>query len=171
MEPSTADSGAAHPSDVHSTAADPSGADAPGVGDLVDPRAPRFGQSITALATGAFVATGRPEPLFAVAAILAVSVLSGWRVDLYAVVWRRAVAPIVGPPDRREPAAPHRFAKLLAMAFTLGASVLFVAGSVLPAMVVAGLVAVLAGVAAAFDVCVGCRMDREVSYVRRLGVV
>lgn len=148
----------------------PAGDSAEGPG-LVDPRAPRFGQSITALATGAFVVTGQPAPLFAVAAVLAVSVLSGWRVDLYGLVWRRGVLPLVGQPGRLEPAAPHRFAKLLGATFTVVASGLFVAGLVLPAVVVAGIVAVLAGLAAVLDVCVGCRMYREVSYVRRLGVV
>lgn len=152
-----------------STGASPSHAD--DAEDLVDPRAPRFGQSITALATGAFVGTGHPAPMFALAGILALSVLSGWRVDLYGVLWRHAAIPLVGPPDRREPAAPHRFAKLLGATFTVAGSGLFVAGLVLPATVVAGMVALLAGVAAVLDVCVGCRMYREVAFVRRLGVV
>lgn len=138
---------------------------------MVDPRAPRFGQSITALGMAAFVATGNPAPLFAVAVVLAVSVLSGWRLDLYGVLWRRAVVPLVGPPPETEPASPHRFAKLLGAGFTAVASLLWLANLALAAVAMAALVGGLAGVAAAFDLCVGCRMYEQVRFVRELGVV
>lgn len=137
----------------------------------VDPRAPRFGQSLTALGTGAFVVTGHPAPLYAVAAVLVVAVLSRWRVDVYGTLWKRAVVPVVGRPAETEPAAPHRFAKLLGATFTATATGLALAGYTLPATVVAGAVAVLAAVAAVFDVCVGCRMYRQVSVLHRLDVV
>lgn len=138
---------------------------------MVDPRAPRFGQSITALGMLAFVATGDPIPLFAVTAILVASVLTGWRLDLYGVVWRRLLIPLVGAPEEPEPAAPHRFAMLLGATFTAVASLLWFANLVVPAMAVAGVVGLLAGVAAVLDICVGCRMYEQVGFFRDLGVV
>lgn len=138
---------------------------------MVDPRAPRFGQSITALGMVAFVATGNPLPLFAVAAVLVVSVLSNWRLDLYGFVWRTAVVPVVGKPDEPEPASPHRFAKLMGAAFTATASLLWLADFTLAATAVAAVVGALAFVAAALDICVGCRMYSQVKFFRDLGVV
>jgi hypothetical protein len=54
---------------------------------------------------------------------------------------------------------------------TAAASGLLFAGLPLAGYAVAGLVASLAGLAAATDVCIGCRMYRQVSLFRRLGVV
>lgn len=139
--------------------------------DLVDPRAPRFGQSITTLGMVAFVATGNPVPLFAVAAILVVSVLSNWRLDLYGVLWKNVMVPLVGKPEQREPASPHRFAKLMGAGFTATASLLWLAEFTLLATLIAAMVGVLAFVAAALDVCVGCRMYSQVKLFRDLGVV
>jgi hypothetical protein len=97
---------------VETTTATGSGAraasDAPA---LVDPRAPRFGQTLTA-------------------GLLTVAVLLQWQL-------------LVG-----------------------GVTAAAAAG-----YAVAGLVALLAGLAAALDICVGCRLYRQVGFVRRLGIV
>lgn len=138
---------------------------------MVDPRAPRFGQSITTIGMVAFVATGNPAPLFAVAAILVTSVLTGWRLDVYGLLWKHVMIPIIGKPEAKEAASPHRFAKLMGAGFTAIASLLWIANVTFPALVVAGMVGLLAGVAAVFDICVGCRMYRQVSFFRELGVV
>lgn len=156
-----------------------------GEASLVDPRAPRFGQALTA--TGLTVAIALREPLLvvAVAAVLCTAVASGWRLNLYGVLWRHLAVPVVGATDDPEPAAPHRFATLMGAGFTGLATVAFAADAVLaPAAVAAGLsapalagyalagvVAALAGLAAITDICVGCRMYQQVSFFRRLGVV
>jgi drug/metabolite transporter (DMT)-like permease len=139
--------------------------------DVVDPRAPRFGQSITTVGMVAFVATGNPAPLFAVAAVLVTSVLTNWRVDVYGLVWKNAVVPLLERPDQPEPASPHRFAKLLGAGFTATASLLWLVNLPLAATVVAAVVGALALVAAVFDLCVGCRMYSQVKFFRDLGVV
>ena len=84
----------------------------------------------------------------------------------------------MGAPATKEPAAPHRFAKLLGAGFTTLASLLLLATLAgAPATfavggyALAGIVAVLAIVAAAFDYCLGCKMYRQVSFFRRLGWV
>lgn len=152
---------------------------------LVDPRAPRFGQGLTALGLTAGLVMREPLLVGAVALVLATSVATRWRVDLWATLWRRVGLPVAGRPDEKEPAAPHRFAKLLGATFTGLAVVAFAAdlfvtrppgiaslsGLAVLGYGLAGLVAALAGLAAATGVCVGCRMYRQVSYFRRLGVV
>jgi hypothetical protein len=138
---------------------------------LIDPRAPRFGQALTALGLLAGVLLQQPVFVFAVALVLNVAVLSGWRLDLYAFLWGRVGVSAFGRPVRREPAAPHRFARLLDAGFTLLASLLLFVGAPLAGFAVAGLVSLLAGVAAGLGHCVGCKLYRRVAFFRRLGVV
>lgn len=158
--------------------AGPTARDERQVEDLVDPRAPRFGQAITALGLAAGITLQEPAFVYAIAAILVVSAVSGWRVDLYSVLWRRLVSRVVDEPAERESASPHRFAKLMGATFTALAAGLLVVGTVagievlaLAGYVVAAMVALLAAVAAAFDLCVGCRLYEQVAFFRRLGWV
>jgi len=144
--------------------------------EMVDPRAPRFGQAITALGLAVGILLQQPLFIYAITGILAVSVLSRWRLDLYALVWRRVMLRIVGAPTVREHAAPHRFAKLLGALFTAIASVsLLVGGATGIAIVaiggyaVASTVVVLAVAASAFDYCVGCKLYPQLSFVRQSG--
>lgn len=137
----------------------------------VDPRAPRFGQAITALGLGSAVAFDLPVVLYATAAVLVVPVASGWRIDPYAVLWRTAVLPVLGRPEEREPAAPHRFARVLGAIGAGLASALALAGAPTAAYAVAGGVALLAALAASTGTCLGCRMYRQVSFFRRLNLV
>lgn len=145
---------------------------------MVDPRAPRFGQIITAIGLAAGVVLQSPTFVFAIAAILVVSAASRWRLDLYGYLWRTVMLRFLDGPSESEPAAPHRFSKLVGAAFSAIASLLLIAASATSLVVlatagyvVAAMVAVLAGVAAAFDYCVGCKMYRQVSFFRRIGWV
>lgn len=138
---------------------------------LVDPRAPRFGQSITATLLLLGVGLGEPMLIGAVAVILGVSVLSGWRFDLYRFLWQRLAIPVVGRPEHREPAAPHRFAKLLGAAGSGLAILLLLAGVPTLGFAVAALVGVAAGLAAVTGICLGCRMYRQVSFLRARDIV
>lgn len=137
---------------------------------LVDPRAPRFGQAITAGGLALGVALREPVLVYAVAAVLLTAVLSRWKYDPYGLLWRRLVGTVVQAVEP-EPAAPHRFAKLLGAVGTTLASALLVGGPPLAAYAVAGLVAVAAGLAATTGICIGCRMYRSVALFRRLDVV
>jgi hypothetical protein len=91
---------------------------------MIDPRAPRFGQTITMSVL--LLGIGLQEPLFilAVAVILNAAILSGWRLTLYGFLWRHAMLPLVGPPEETEPAAPHRFAKLMGASMSTLATIL-----------------------------------------------
>jgi len=145
---------------------------------MVDPRAPRFCQAITALGLAVGIALQQPAFVYAMTAILCVSVLSNWRLDLYSLLWRRVLIPIVGPPAERDVAAPHRFAKLLGAMFTAVASLCLLAGNIagigllgIVGYAVAAVVVVLAVAASVFDYCVGCKLYPQLSFVRRRGWV
>lgn len=138
---------------------------------LVDPRAPRFGQAVTATGLLAGVVLEAPSLVYAIALLLSVAVVSRWRLDPYAVVWRRLWVPVVGEPPERESAIPHRFAKLLGAVGSVLASALLLAGLALPGYAVAAAVGIAAGLAATTGICLGCRMYRQVSFVRRHGVL
>lgn len=158
------------PTATRSTATERNAGEGPGELAVVDPRAPRFGQSITTTALAAGIVLGRPVLVYLVAAVLGLAVASGWRYDLYAVLWRRGVRPLLEPAEP-EPAAPHRFAKLLGATGTSLASVLLVGGYPVAGYAVAAAVAVAAGLAASTGICIGCRMYRGVAVFRRLDVV
>lgn len=136
----------------------------------VDPRAPRFGQALTTVALAGAVALDQLLLLYAVTAALVAAVASGWRVDLHAALFRHGVRRFL-PPAEPEPAAPHRFARVVGAAGTLLASALVLAGVPLAGYAVAGGVAVAAGLAASTGFCLGCRMYAEVAAFRRLGLV
>lgn len=138
---------------------------------LVDPRAPRFGQGVTATGLLGGIALGEPLLVYGIALLLSVAVLSRWRLDPYAVVWRRLLIPAVGKPPEREPAIPHRFAKLLGAVGSLLASALLIAGFPAAGYAVAAAVGLAAGFAAVTGICLGCRMYRQVSFVQRRGVL
>ncbi|NHN40599.1 DUF4395 domain-containing protein [Halorubellus sp. JP-L1] len=140
---------------------------------LVDPRAPRFGQALTATLAGVAVAFANPIPVAVLAVVLGTAVATGWRVDAWATLWRRLAVPLVGPVDDREPAAPHRFAKLVGATFaTVSLPLVLLGGSVAVvgyALVV--VVAVLAALGATTGFCLGCRLYEQVGFFRRAGVV
>jgi hypothetical protein len=141
--------------------------------DLVDPRAPRFGQAVTATLAIAAIALAEPGLVAVLALVLATAVLSRWRVDAAASLWRHVVAPRLGPGGEREPAAPHRFAKVVgATTTTVATPLVFLGGGVaFVGYALVAIVAVLAALGATTGFCLGCRMYQEVAFFQRVGVV
>jgi hypothetical protein len=138
---------------------------------LVDPRAPRFGQAVTASGLLLGLVLQAPVFVFAIALVLNTAVWSRWRFHPYSVVWRRIIAPRVESGGEREPAAPHRFATLVGAVGTLLASSALLVGVPGVAYVLSGFIAGAAGLGAATGFCLGCRMYRSVSLFRRLTLV
>ncbi|MDZ7701325.1 MAG: DUF4395 domain-containing protein [Halobacteriales archaeon] len=138
---------------------------------LVDPRAPRFGQAITAAGLLLGIALQAPAFVFAIGLILNTAVWSRWRVHPYSLAWRHVIGPALDAPDEPEPAAPHRFATLIGAVGTLAASALLLTGFPLAAYVIAGAIAAAAGLGATTGFCLGCHMYRSVSLFRRLSIV
>jgi len=139
----------------------------------VDARAPRFGQALTATLATAGLVLADPRIVAVLAIVLGTAVLSRWRVDAWATLWRRVAVPLVGQPTEREAAAPHRFAKLVGATFTGVATPLVFLGG--PAAIVGYAlvlaVAVLATIGATTGFCLGCRLYQQVGFFRRTGVV
>jgi hypothetical protein len=135
----------------------------------VDPRAPRFGQGVTSVFTVAALALQEPALVFAIALILGVPVLSGWRIDPYRVLWQQGVRSVIGPPPELEAAAPHRFARLMGAIVTGAGSVAILGGAPLVGFGLVAVVAVLALLGATTGFCLGCRLYGQVRLVQRLG--
>lgn len=137
----------------------------------MDPRAPRFAQGIVALLLVVGIAGQAPVFVYLVAVLLSIAVITRWAFDPLAAIWRRLIADRVRNPPHRESPAPHRFAKLIGAMFTAAGSVAIIAGFALIGYALAGIVAVLAGLAATTGFCLGCRLYREVRFLQRTGIV
>lgn len=146
---------------VTTTRSDPPG------GPSVDPRIPRFGQVLTATGLLIGVALGIPALIYLVMAALLIPPATRWRYDPYVVLWRTVLHSRVGDPQALEPAAPHRFAKLLGALGTVTASVLLVLGYTTVGFGIAGLVAIAAGLAGLTGLCIGCRLYTQVTFFKR----
>jgi hypothetical protein len=116
------------------------------------------------------IALALPALVYALAVVMLAAIFSGWRLDLYAVLWRRVARRFVEPSEP-EPASPHRFARLMGATGTTLAGVLLLAGVPTAGYAVAGLIALIAGFSAITGYCIGCRMYKGVSLFRRLDVV
>lgn len=145
---------------------------------LIDPRAPRFGQTTTMLILLLGIWFQEPLVIAAIAILLSVAVLSKWRLNVYSLVWRHAVIPLVGKPDAPEPAAPHRFATLMGAVMSAVATILLFGGLAvsLPGLATVGYAVALvhAGMGAiggVGDYCIGCRMYKQVALLRRIDVL
>ncbi len=137
---------------------------------MVDPRAPRFGQALTASGLLLGIVLDVPALIYAVALVLVTAVLSQWQVDAWGILFKTLVKPVLGhaPP---ESATPHRFAKVVGAVGTTLASVLLVAGFPIAGYGVAVLIVIPAGLGATTGFCLGCHMYRQVSLFRRLSIV
>jgi hypothetical protein len=145
---------------------------------MIDPRAPRFGQTITMSVLLLGIVLQEPLFILAIAVILNTSLLSGWRLDLYGFFWRTVMIPVVGKPEEPEPATPHRFAKLMGAFMSAVAAILLflapvvgVSGVALAGYGVALVHAVAAAIGGIGNYCIGCRMYKQVAFFRRLGIV
>lgn len=139
----------------------------------VDPRAPRFGQGVTATVALAGVALREPLFVYVITLLLVVPVLTRWRVDPYGQVWKRVIRRLIGPPGETESPIPHRFARVLGAVTTTLATICLLAGggagvslAVLAGYGLAAVVGLLAALSAITGFCLGCRMFRHVSVFR-----
>lgn len=124
----------------------------------VDPRGLRFAAALTATMLALVLVTGSGLLLLAQTAVFAVAALIGLHASPYAVLYRRAVRPRVGPPAELEDARPPRFAQAVGFAFGLIGLFGFAAG--LDALAIGATAAafVAAFLNAAFGFCLGCEL-------------
>ncbi len=124
----------------------------------IDPRGPRFGAWITTVVLAVVLATGW-WPLLALQTIVfAIGGFLGLQHAPYGLLYRRLVAPRLGPTDEREDAAPPQFAQTVGFVFALVGTVGYLSGLTVLGTVATALALVAAFLNAAFGFCLGCEM-------------
>ncbi|OBK90032.1 DUF4395 domain-containing protein [Mycolicibacter sinensis] len=129
----------------------------------VDVRGPRFTAWVTTAVLVAVLLLFESSPAVATvvlagqAVVFAVGAAWGPRRHPYGVLYRRLVAPRLGPVTDREPVAPLRFAQLVGLVFAVigVAGFAFAPGVGLTATAFALAAALLN---AAFGICLGCQL-------------
>lgn len=124
----------------------------------VDINIPRFSQALVAILTAIAFVTAEPWLVGLTFAILAISWLGGPATSLFSQVYVRLVRPRLDPdgPSEVEPAAPPRFAQLIGTIFLGAAVVAFAMDLTALGWALTLIVTVLAALAAATRICVGC---------------
>jgi len=127
----------------------------------IDPRAPRFTASVTAvlLASALVVPESVATALIAVQAVLfAIGVGLGVQRTPTGIVFRSQIRPRLTPPAELEDPTPPRFAQGVGLGFAVVALVGYLTGAVLVAQVAVGFALVAALLNAVFGFCLGCEM-------------
>jgi hypothetical protein len=122
---------------------------------VIDARAPRFNQAVIGLGALIAVTTGPSWLVALLAAQLAIGLTLGRRWCLPCVAYFELVQPRLGE-GALEDSRPPRFANFVGAIFLGAASVAFLAGWETAGTVLGSVVAVLALLASATGLCVGC---------------
>ena len=125
---------------------------------LVDVRGPRFAAWVTSGVLAVVLLTGSGLLLAAQAVVFAVGAFAGLRYAPYGVLFRRLVAPRLGPVREREPEAPPRFAQLVGLVFAVIGVAGYALGAPLLGATATGLALAAALLNAATGFCLGCEM-------------
>jgi hypothetical protein len=134
---------------------------------LIDPRGPRFGAWITTAVLAIVLATAWWPLLALQTLVFAIGAFAGLHRAPYGLIYRRFVAPRLGPTTEREQAAPPRFAQGVGFAFGLVGVLGFAAGLPVLGYVATALAFIAALLNAAVAYCLGCEFYL---LLRRAGV-
>jgi Domain of unknown function (DUF4395) len=124
----------------------------------VDVRGPRFAAWFTSVVLAVALLTASGVLVAVQAAVFAVGAFAGLRYAPYGVLFRRFVAPRLGPVREREPEAPARFAQLVGFVFAVVGAAGFLLGAPTVGFVATGLALVAALLNAATGFCLGCEL-------------
>jgi hypothetical protein len=136
----------------------------------VDVRGPRFGAWVTSVVLVVALLTANGWVVAAQAVVFAIGAVAGLRFAPYGVLFRRVVAPRLGPVREREPEAPPRFAQAVGLAFAVVGAGGYLIGIPVLGAVATGLALVAALLNAATGFCLGCELYltvRRASSLRR----
>ena len=125
---------------------------------LIDARGPRFTAWVTSAVLAVALLTGSGVLVGLQAIVFAVGALAGLRYAPYGVLFRRLVAPRLGPAREREPEAPPRFAQGVGLVFALIGAAGYLAGAPVLGAVATGMALAAALLNAATGFCLGCEM-------------
>ncbi len=134
----------------------------------IDPRGPRFNQSV--LAAGLLLGFAFDQrwvvPAFAV--VLFLGVAFGPRYGPFLRLYAEAIKPRLGPPAELEDPRGPRFAATVGVVFLAAATVALALGASVVGWVLALVVAALAALAAVTGLCVGCELWLAFARARRI---
>ncbi len=125
---------------------------------LVDTRGPRFTAWVTSVVLAAALLTTSGALVAVQAVVFALGAFAGLRYAPYGVVFRRLVAPRLGPVREREPEAPPRFAQGVGLLFAVVGAAGYLLGVPVLGAVATGLALVAALLNAATGFCLGCEL-------------
>ena len=141
--------------------------------DQIDVRGPRFVAWVTtAVLISTLIVSSISVPTAAAALgvqtlVFAIGAWAGPRKHPYGLLYAATVAPRIGPPTEREPAAPLRFAQLVGFAFALVGAAGFAFGLPVIGVTATAMALFAAFLNAAFGICLGCQLYPLVTYLRR----
>lgn len=124
----------------------------------VDVRGPRFAAWVTAGVLAVVLLTASPVLLGLQALVFAAGAALGIRRAPYGVLFRRLVAPRLGPATEFEDPAPPRFAQAVGLVFAVVGTVGFALGWPALGFGATALALAAAFLNAAFGFCLGCEM-------------
>jgi Domain of unknown function (DUF4395) len=124
--------------------------------DRVDPRGARFAAAVTSAVLAAVLLTGSALLLAAQVVVFAIAVVFGAGRAPYAVLFRRAIRPRLGPPTALEAGAPVRFAQGVGLAFGAVGTVGYLSGATALGVTATAAALFAAFLNAAFGICLGC---------------
>jgi hypothetical protein len=122
----------------------------------VDPRGPRFAATLTTIVLALVLVTSWWPVLAAQTVVFAIGAFAGIRRAPYSVVYRRLVAPRLGPAREREAEEPLRFAQGVGFGFALVGTVGYATGLTALGIVATAFALFAAFLNAAFNFCLGC---------------
>jgi len=105
--------------------------------------------------------------LGAQAVVFAIGAWRGPRQHPYGLIFKRFVAPRLGPVTEKEPVPPLKFAQLVGFVFAVVGVVGFASGIQLLGLIATGFALVAAFLNAAFGICLGCQIYPLVARVRK----
>jgi hypothetical protein len=121
----------------------------------LDPRGQRFAATLTSIVLIVVLATGWGWLALVQAVVFAITAADPRR-GPYPLIYRALIAPRLGPPAEREPAAPVRFAQLVGFAFLAIAAIGYLSGATALGVTFAAFGLLAAFLNAAFGLCLGC---------------
>lgn len=124
----------------------------------VDARGVRFAATLTTAVLVLVLLSGSALLLAAQAAVFALGALAGPWFAPYAVLYRRLVAPRLGPPSTWEGSAPVRFSQGVGLVFAAVGVTGYLTGFTAVAVVATAFALAAAALNAAVGYCLGCQL-------------
>lgn len=123
---------------------------------MLDSRGPRFAAAITSVVFILVLAFSSAWLALAQAAVFALTAFT--RYGPYTLLYKRFVAPRLGPPAELEAPQPVRFAQIVGLIFALLAFIGYLSGAWILGVIAAGFALAAAFLNAAFGLCLGCEL-------------